>query len=341
MKSLIGKTAAEITELVEPLTDRAFRGAQVAHWVIQRGVTSFEEMTNLPLAFRRGLAARFDLDEPEVAARTESADGSSKYLFRLEDGATVEAVAIPDGRTLTLCLSSQTGCALGCTFCVTGAGGAGRDLTSAEIVGQYRLMARERTAGAFRVNIVFMGMGEPLLNLQGTGRALEVLFATISPRRITVSTAGVVPGIRWLATLPRRPKLAVSLNAPDQERRQQLMPIARRYPLPELLAALRSYPLRGGWRITFEYVLIDSFNDAPADALALADLLSDIPSKVNLIPLHPDPCLGPSLRPPTAEAIDRFAERLRSRGFTVTLRRSRGLDVGGACGQLRSSAAPQ
>jgi 23S rRNA (adenine2503-C2)-methyltransferase len=341
MKSLIGRTSREIAELLDPLTDRPFRGAQVAHWVIQRGATSFDQMTNLPLAFRRELAERFTLREPDVMTRAESGDGSCKYLFRLDDGVTIEAVAIPDGHTLTLCLSSQSGCALGCGFCVTGVGGAGRDLSAGEIVGQYRLMARERMAETSRVNIVFMGMGEPLLNPTGTGGALEALFETVSPRRITVSTAGVVPGIRWLAGLPRRPKLAVSLNAPDQARRQQLMPIARRYPLPELLSALRSYPLQGGWRITFEYVLIDSFNDDPADASAFADLLSGIPSKVNLIPFNADPCLSPSLREPTSEAVHTFAECLRRRGFTVTLRRSRGRDVGGACGQLRSNVDPR
>jgi len=339
MKSLIGRTAAEIAGLVDPLTDRAFRGPQVAHWVIHRQATSFQEMTNLPLVLRRELALHFNLSEPEVVTRANSADGSCKYVFRLDDGSTVEAVAIPDGETLTLCLSSQTGCALGCTFCVTGTAGSGRDLEPGEIVGQYRRMAREKAAGAHRVNIVFMGMGEPLLNRRGTGGALQVLFETVSPRRITVSTAGVIPGIDWLASLPKRPKLAVSLNAPDQQRRLEIMPIARRYPLDDLLICLRSFPLQGGWRITFEYVLIDGFNDSVADAGALAALLRGIPSKVNLIPFNPDPCLPSALREPRPGAVDLFAASLRSRGFTVTVRQSRGRDVGGACGQLRSSAA--
>ncbi|RMF79130.1 MAG: 23S rRNA (adenine(2503)-C(2))-methyltransferase RlmN, partial [Nitrospirae bacterium] len=247
--------------------------------MLARNAASFEEMTDLPREARRLLGERFTLAEPEVLERAVAPDGTVKFLLGLADGATVEAVSMPEGGKATLCLSSQTGCAVGCTFCVTGVLGAGRNLTAAEIVGQYRLMVRELGDAVERVNIVFMGMGEPLLNTGALGPALETLYETVSPKRITVSTAGIVPGIRWLAGLPRRPKLAVSLNAPDQARRERLMPISRAYPLDELMAALRSFPLERGRRITFEYVLIAGVNDAADDARALARLVAGIPSK--------------------------------------------------------------
>jgi 23S rRNA (adenine2503-C2)-methyltransferase len=249
-----------------------------------------------------------------------------------------------EGAKATFCLSTQAGCAVGCTFCVTGAIGAGRNLKPHEIVGQYRLMMRELDASVERVNLVFMGMGEPLLNTENLGHALEVLYESVSPKRITVSTAGILPGIRWLASLPKRPKLAVSLNAPDQVRREEVMPIARRYPLEELFSTLRAFPLERGRRITFEYVLIRGFNDTEADAAAVAGLIHGIPSKINVIPLNEDPQHFPDLRRPEVDTINRFAVRLRDAGQTVTVRWSRGADVAAACGQLRgrrsSSPAP-
>jgi 23S rRNA (adenine2503-C2)-methyltransferase len=264
-----------------------------------------------------------------------SKDGSVKHVLQLDDDATIEVVLIPEENRSTVCVSSQTGCALGCRFCSTAALGPGRDLSSAEIIGQLRVALRDAREIHTRVNVVFMGMGEPLLNRQGVGRALEAIAETISLRRVTVSTAGVVPGVRWLATWPRRPKLAVSLNAPDQERRAQLMPIARRYPLHELLAALRELPLEHGRRITFEYVVIEGFNDAPADAQAVSQLLEGIPAKVNVIPLNPDPIHLPGLAPPAEPVLETFVRSLgRRSGLTVTVRRSRGQDVAGACGQL-------
>jgi 23S rRNA (adenine2503-C2)-methyltransferase len=204
-----------------------------------------------------------------------------------------------------------------------------------KIVGQYRAMLRRLDPEVERVNIVFMGMGEPLLNTGNLGRALEVLFERVSPKRITVSTAGILPGIRWLAALEKRPKLAVSLNAPDQDRRQRIMPIARRYPLVDLMASLRAFPLERGRRITFEYVLIDGFNDTEDDAQATARLIHRIPAKVNVIPLNEDRDHFPELRRPAAVVVDRFAAGLRDRGLTVTVRWSKGEDVAAACGQLR------
>jgi 23S rRNA (adenine2503-C2)-methyltransferase len=333
MTNLIGKTAEQIDTLLAPYVDRGFRSRQVAHWILQRHAASFAEMANVPGDLRRRLERSFVLRDPTVVEVTASRDGSRKYLFELSDGVTVEGVAMPEGRKLTLCLSSQSGCAVGCTFCVTGVLGAGRNLRPDEIVGQYRTMLRG--ADAERVNIVFMGMGEPLLNTANLGIALDVLAERVSPKRITVSTAGIVPGIRWLAGLERRPKLAVSLNAPDQERRQRIMPIAGRYPLDRLMAELRRFPLEAGRRITFEYVVIRDFNDAEEDAARLARLVRGIPCKINVIPLNEDPDFLAGLRQPEAATVDRFSAALRDAGLTATVRWSKGSDVAAACGQLK------
>ena len=335
MTNLIGRPAEEIESLVAPHTDRPFRSRQVAHWILQRHATSFDDMTDLPADLRRRLGEIFVIDDPEVVERQDSADGSQKFLFRLTDGVTVEGVAMPEGRKVTLCLSTQSGCAVGCRFCVTGALGAGRNLVPGEIVGQYRAMLRAISQEVERVNIVFMGMGEPLLNTRHLGTALDVLYERVSPKRITVSTAGILPGIRWLAERSRRPKLAISLNAPDHERRAEIMPITDRYPLDALMDEVRRFPLERGRRVTFEYVLIRGFNDREGDPPLIAKLLHGIPSKINVIPLNEDPKHLPGWHRPADDTIDRFATKLSSRGLTVTVRWSRGLDVAGACGQLK------
>lgn len=337
--NLVGRSSAEIAELIAPHVDREFRSRQVAQWVVDRNATGFGEMTNLPLALRRDLETRFSIDEPDVLRVVESSDGSVKFLFGLSNGVGVEGVSMREGAKATFCLSSQAGCAVGCTFCVTGAIGAGRNLRPDEIVGQYRVMLRHLDVEVERVNIVFMGMGEPLLNTGHLGPALVALSERVSLKRITVSTAGILPGIRWLAGLEKRPKLAISLNAPDQERRARIMPIAHRYPLVDLMKALREFPLERGRRITFEYVLIDGFNDADNDARATAHLIRGIPAKVNVIPLNEDREHFPDLRRPPAAAVDRFAAALRDAGLTVTVRWSKGEDVAAACGQLRQRQA--
>ncbi len=335
LTNLIGKTSRQIADLITPQVDRPFRARQVARWIIDRNSADFSEMSDLPKELRVELDHRYRLEEPQVLQAISSDDGSLKYLFGLSDGVTIEGVAMREGTKATLCLSSQAGCAVGCTFCVTGAVGAGRNLRPDEIVGQYRVMVRQLGVEVERVNIVFMGMGEPLLNTANLGPALEVLYERVSPKRITVSTAGILPGIRWLAGLQTRPKLALSLNAPDQQRREIIMPIARRYPLTDLFAALRSFPLERGRRITFEYVLIRGFNDALTDATTVAGLIRGIPAKVNVIPLNEDREHFAELRRPDAAAVDRFAARLRDAGLTVTVRWSKGEDVAAACGQLR------
>lgn len=335
MTNLVGRPPTEIENLVAPFVDRPFRGSQVAHWIVHRHAASFDEMTNLPADLRRQLASHFEISDPVVLESTSSDDGARKFLFELSDGVTVEGVAMPEGRKVTLCLSSQSGCAVGCSFCVTGALGAGRNLGPDEIVGQYRVMLRESNDGAERVNIVFMGMGEPLLNTGHLGTALNTLQERVSPKRITVSTAGIVPGIRWLAERSRRPKLAISLNAPDQQRRVEIMPITRRYPLDALIDEVRRFPLERGRRVTFEYVLIRDFNDRQGDPELVARLLRGIPSKVNVIPLNEDPDLLPGLHQPDEGTVNRFAASLAELGLTVTVRWSRGRDVAAACGQLK------
>lgn len=333
--NLVGKTSRQIADLIAPHVDRPFRGAQVARWIIDRNCVDFGEMSDLPKGLRADLSHRFRLEEPKVLRVVESSDGSCKYLFGLGDGVAIEGVAMREGSKATLCLSSQAGCAVGCTFCVTGALGSGRNLRPDEIVGQYRVMVRRLGAEVERVNVVFMGMGEPLLNTGNLGQALDVLVEKVSPKRITVSTAGILPGIHWLAGLSTRPKLALSLNAPDQQKREVIMPIARRYPLIDLFTALRSFPLERGRRITFEYVLIRDFNDAAADATTTAKLIRGIPAKINVIPLNEDREYFADLRRPDAAIVDRFAARLRDEGLTVTVRWSKGEDVAAACGQLR------
>ena len=333
---ILGLTRAQLTATLAPFVDRPYRAGQIYEALHRRGAISWELMTDLGKGLRAALAERFAIGLPRLVERHDSADGTRKYLFGLADGATIETVDIPDRDRHTLCLSSQAGCALACKFCVTGYWGAGRNLTAAEIVGQVRAIAADEPLLGESLNLVFMGMGEPLHNLGELRPAMEILSERVSWRRITVSTAGVVPGIAELAGWERRPNLAVSLHAPDDERRSALMPINRTYPLALLLEALRAYPLERGRRLTFEYILIRDFNDRLADAEALARLLRPLRAKVNLIPTNPDPVLGEAMVPPAAAVVLAFQRRLVERGLTTTVRRGRGDDVAAACGQLRA-----
>jgi 23S rRNA (adenine2503-C2)-methyltransferase len=333
---LLGLAGEDLCRLLEPVVDRGFRVRQVHDWLYRRAAAGFEDMTNLPLDLRNELEERFRIGSPDTVRRAEAADGTVKHLFRMADGATVEAVDIPEGERRTFCISSQAGCGLACKFCVTGFWGPGRNLTAGEIVGQVLAIRRDRDLPPSGFNVVFMGMGEPLMNLPAVERTVELLTETVSPRRITLSTAGVVPGIRAMAGWERRPNLAISLHAPDDERRTELMPINRSYPLGELMEALREFPLETGRKITVEYILIRGFNDAPADADALVRRLRGLRSKVNLIPINPDPVLGEAMVPPSDEAIEAFRARLERRGLVATVRRRRGDDVSAACGQLRA-----
>jgi 23S rRNA (adenine2503-C2)-methyltransferase len=333
---LLGLTREQLADTLAPVIDRPFRVEQIYQALYVRGVRGFEEMTDLSKDLRARLAERFRIGLPEIAERRLASDGTCKYLFRLHDGATIEAVDIPDRGRRTFCISSQAGCALACSFCVTGYWGAGRDLTAGEIVTQVLAIRADRGLPMEGLNLVFMGMGEPLLNLKNVQTALDILMEWISPHRITVSTVGILPALEEMAAWERRPNLAISLHAPDDERRSRIMPVNRTWPLADLMAALRRYPLEKGRKITFEYVLIRDFNDDPKDADRLVRLLAGVRAKVNLIPINPDPVLGESMVPPGDDRIDKFQQRLRQRGLIATVRRRRGDDVSAACGQLRA-----
>jgi 23S rRNA (adenine2503-C2)-methyltransferase len=332
---LLGLKPEQLLERIEGL-DQPYRAEQIYRAIYRQGVTEFAAMTTLSKSLREQLAGEFGIFVPVAEEEATSGDGTRKMLLRLSDGVTVEAVDIPTARRRTLCISSQAGCALACTFCVTGYWGAGRNLTCGEIVGQVLAILGKLPYGAESVNIVLMGMGEPMHNLDNVRPALEMLSEAISWRRMTLSTVGVVAGIREMAAWPQRPNLAISLHAPDDARRDRIMPINRTHPLEELFDTLAEYPLERGRRITFEYLLIRDFNDRLEDASALADRVRRIDSKVNLIPLNPDPVLGAEMAPPLAEQVERFAARLRERGVTTTVRQRRGDDVSAACGQLRA-----
>jgi len=301
-----------------------------------RGVDSFDAMTDLPKDVRAQLGERFTLQFPEVIERsTPAADGSQKFLLRLPDGSGIESVYMPMGERTSVCLSSQAGCAVGCTFCVTGFFGAGRNLTPSEMVGQFFIVQREHQVPLDHMNVVFMGMGEPLLNLENLVPTLDILYKSISPKRVTVSTSGIIPGLEDLARLDRRPNLAISINAPGRKRREEIMRITKKYPLEDLMAALRRFPLEKGRDMTIEYVLLAGYNDSPQDARMLSKVIGGLHAKVNAIPFNEDPNLPAWMKRPNEAAIDRFVDTLVQSGVRVTVRRSKGREIAAACGQLR------
>lgn len=327
---------AQLHDALRERVSPPFRAKQIERWLHAGGVDSFDEMTNVPHELRAKLAQQFTIEFPDVIDRTPPAsDGSQKYLFVLRDGNRIESVYMPMRDRTSVCLSSQAGCAVGCTFCVTGFFGAGRNLTPAEMVGQFFTVQREHKVPLEHMNVVFMGMGEPLLNFDHLVTTLDILYTTIAPKRITVSTSGIIPGIDALAQLDRRPNLAISINAPDRKRREEIMPITKKYPLEELIEALRRYPTEKGRELTVEYVLLAGWNDSPRDALALAKLIRGLNAKVNAIPFNEDTNLPSWMKRPTDAAIDRFVDTLVRNRVAVTVRRSKGRDIAAACGQLR------
>jgi 23S rRNA (adenine2503-C2)-methyltransferase len=327
---------ARLEQVLGDIVSPAFRVKQIADWLHLRGVESFDAMSNIPKDVRATLAERFVIEMPQVVERTApAADGSQKYLLALRDGNRIESVYMPMRDRTSICLSSQAGCAVGCTFCVTGFFGAGRNLTPSEMLGQFFIVQHEKSIPTEQMNVVFMGMGEPLLNFEHLVTTLEILYKNIAPKRITVSTSGIIPGLDDLARLARRPNLAISINAPDQERREEIMPITKKYPLDELMEALRRFPLEKNREMTIEYVLLAGYNDSPADARALARLIRGLPAKVNAIPFNEDPNLPSWMKRPAEVAIDRFADALVHAGARVTVRRSKGREIAAACGQLR------
>jgi 23S rRNA (adenine2503-C2)-methyltransferase len=315
----------------------AYRAQQIWQWLFQKRAAAFAEMTNLPAPFRAWLEAEFGLNRLAVVRRQESRDGTLKFLFALADGAAIESVLIPEATRLTLCISTQAGCGFGCAFCATARLGLKRNLTSGEIVDQVLEASRTLAPEARISNIVLMGMGEPLANYHQTLKALEILTDTswgigISPRRITLSTVGLVPQIRKLME-DTHVNLAISLHAPTDELRARLMPVNRKYSLKELMDCCRALPIPRRKRITFEYVLLGGVNDSAECAIELCRLLSGIRCKVNLIPFNPHP--GGIFQRPDPASIEAFERMLYQRGVQVNLRRPRGEDIAAACGQLQ------
>ena len=317
-----------------------YRARQVSRWIYAGLVDDFAAMTDLSKEFRALLASSCRISSPAAERLDASADGTEKALFRLEDGAAVETVLIPDEERRTLCISSQAGCALGCGFCATGALGLRRDLLSSEIAHQVCFFSRRlRERGEKLSNVVFMGMGEPLRNVPQVSRAIDILLSQygfgLSGKRVTVSTAGIVPEMLELAG--KYPvSFAVSLNASRDAQRSLLMPINRKYPLKDVVAAMRRIPLASGRKVTAEYVLLAGVNDAPGDAAALARLLKGARIKVNLIPYNAH--RGSPYESPRQEAVDRFRDILQAAGIQTITRERRGADIQAACGQLCAEA---
>ena len=346
LKALVGLGRAELEAEMAALGEPAFRARQLWHWIYHRGATDFDRMTSLSKAFRARLGESYVVGRPEVAAAQASVDGTVKWLLRFADGQEVESVHIPEADRGTLCVSSQVGCTLTCRFCHTGTQRLVRNLAPAEIVGQV-MLARDALGewpapaeGRQITNLVMMGMGEPLYNYDNVAQALKIVMdgegISISKRRITLSTAGVVPAMRRCGA-ELGVNLAVSLHAVTDELRDEIVPLNRKYPLRELLAACRDYPgVHNARRITFEYIMLKDVNDSPAEARELVRLLKGIPAKTNLIPFNPWP--GAPFECSTDKAIAAFAEIVNRAGYSSPVRTPRGRDILAACGQLKTAS---
>ena len=339
-ENLLGLTRPELESFVADLGSKPFRARQLMHWMYKRGEGSFESMSDLAKDFRAQLGGRAEVRPPEVMTVHNSADGTRKWLLRADSSQAFEMVFIPEAERGTLCISSQVGCVLDCSFCSTAQQGFNRNLTTAEIVGQVWLAKRELgfQPGGDRIvtNVVLMGMGEPLANFRNVVPALRILLDDygfdLSRRRVTLSTSGLVPQIYKLAE-ETNVALAVSLHAPDDELRNELVPINRKHPIAELLEACWHYiDEQNGRSVTFEYVMLDGVNDSPQQARALARRLLGHPAKVNLIPFNPFP--GTRYRRSPLPVIQRFRDELIKNGVLATIRKTRGDDIDAACGQL-------
>ena len=334
---LTGLLPGEISAFLPPGKEK-YRGTQIFRWIHERGARSFEEMTNLPKLFRSEVAGRFSIGALRLVEVVSSSDGpTDKYLWELEDGNRIESVIIRDESRITVCISSQVGCRMGCRFCRTGEMGFTRNLTAGEIVDQLIIMRNSlREAGEDFSNIVFMGMGEPLDNLDEVLKALSIInmetALSVGQRKLTISTCGIIPGMVTLAREFRRVGLAISLNAADDQLRSSLMPINRRYPLKELLAAAREFTRIAKRRVTFEYIILAGVNDSPEDARRLLAIVRSVPSKVNLIAYNEYD--GSLFRRPSESRIEAFQKILLDGNVTALLRRSKGTDILAACGQL-------
>src|SRR5258708_10722770 len=334
--NLFGRERDAILREVTALGEPAYRARQVYVWIYKKRARSFEAMTNLSKALREELARRFVLRWPEVAERNLSYDGTVKYLLHLEDGAAIESVYIPEDRRRTICISTQARSPLRCAFCLTGIAGYKRNLKPGEILGQVALLMEEAPARPQPWNVVTMGMGEPLLNYEATVSALRVLMDpegfAVAPKKLTLSTVGILPALEKLMQEPVRPNLAISLHAPNPALRRALMPVEEKYGIEEVIAAAQRYPIPHGGARTYAHVLLGGVHAQPAHARALVRLLAGSHGKVNLIPLNPAPEIP--FAPPSLEAIDAFCRILSEARITVSVRRPRGQDILAACGQL-------
>jgi 23S rRNA (adenine2503-C2)-methyltransferase len=337
LANVAGLGLHELKELFNGLGELPYRAEQVFEGIYKHRWTSWQQFSNLPKSLRDKLEVVCPIEWPKTAQSLVSSDGSIKHAIELADGYSIECVYIPYDNRATMCISSQVGCAMGCAFCATGLMGFKRHLKSAEIVGQaMSMLIFHQHPPNFPLNIVFMGMGEPLANIDEVMGAFSILTNPLGlsapPKRMTVSTAGIVAGIKELAIISPRPRLAVSLNATTDEARSKVMPINKSWGLKELADALRSFPLERGERITLEYVAIKGISDSMEDAARLSRFAGQFPSKINLIPFNPAP--GLEFMPPSETRLNEMGAYLADKGHIVAIRRSRGLDVGGACGQL-------
>jgi 23S rRNA (adenine2503-C2)-methyltransferase len=335
-RNLFGLDRGGLEAVMADLGEPAYRAGQLYVWLYRRRVRDFAAMTDFGKALRARLEAGGEIRWPEVASRDRSRDGTVKYLFRLDDSATIESVYIPEERRRTICISTQAGCPLKCAFCLTGIAGYQRNLKPWEILGQVAALMDESPREEKPWNVVVMGMGEPLLNYEATVHALRILMDpdgfAVAPKKLTLSTVGILPALEKLMAEPVRPNLAISLHAPDPALRLRLMPIEEKYRLEDVVEAAQRYPIPRGGRVTYEYVLLRGVNDSPAHARALARLLRDTRAKVNLIPLNPAAEIP--FEAPTPAAVDAFAGILADAHVTVSVRRPRGQDILAACGQL-------
>jgi 23S rRNA (adenine2503-C2)-methyltransferase len=328
---------SDIQKLLGP-EHPAYRGRQIYDALYRKQVAILSDISTLPQVLRDQLVTKYTVGLPEAEQRFDSVDGTRRYLLRMEDNRTVEAVLMPEEKRDTVCISSQVGCPVDCRFCLTALMGLERNLTAGEIVGQVLFVARQHRLDATnaRMNVVMMGMGEPLLNLDNVLKATRLLTdpagIAMSPKRITLSTSGIIPKIYEMGQAEVRPKLAISLNASTEQQRRELMPITRKYHLTDLLEACRVYPLRSWEKLTFEYVLLKGVNDTDADAKRVVRLVSKLNCKVNLIALNPGP--GIHFETPDAERVESFQEIVK-RSLPCFLRKPRGRDIYAACGQLK------
>ena len=331
----------ELKELIACYGKEGYRSVQILRWLYQKGVHSTDEMTNLSKRFRQELNEVSFISALHPLQVEQAKDGTKKFLFRLDDGHCIESVLIPDRSRLTLCVSTQVGCAFGCRVCLTGKIGWKRNLSPSEILNQILSVKETLNGKSSLTNVVLMGMGEPLANYDHTLKAIELMVHPeafkFSSRRVTLSTVGLLPELERLSKEKISFRLAISLNASDEETRSYLMPVNRRYPLKELLRVCRNFPLRPRTRITFEYVMVEGLNDSPQDAKRLFKLLRGIPSKVNLIPLNESP--GIPFRTPPEEKVKAFQEILMKSGLTAIIRASKGADISAACGQLQGRSS--